>query len=700
MNLDFLLNILYVAFGLGMVIFVHELGHFAVAKFCGVRCDKFYLGFDIGGLKFCKFKWGETEYGIGILPLGGYVKMLGQEDSPGRIKEELERAKLQEAEKAAGAESEETVSEGEEPLRDVKTLEEALYDPRSYLAKSVPQRMAIISAGVIMNLVFAVIAAMVAYGVGVNHIAAGIGGIMPGGAAWEAGLEVGDEVLEINGEPVKEFRQLQTLISLSKEGEPVQLKVERKVPGTSQAEMREITLEPNRTGLIPTIGVISPSTTKLEAMGKLPPCSPGTVAFEAQPPFEAEDQIVEINGQPVDDYGTLYRLFSQYREQPITLTVLRQAEKGKEPQRVKVQLPPQPMRRVGLVMALGPVDSIRKGSVAQQAGMQPGDQLKSIDGQEPGDPMTLANRIRRKVGQPVRLTLTREGKDVELTVTPAPVERWDMSFLPNSPVTIPSLGVAFEVLNRVVATVPDSPAAGADVQPGSVLKSVVLVPPKAESVEKLLGKEDEKEWKPLLKEIPLAFDGENRNWSLFYSVMQRALPGSRVRLIFDGDAKPVEMDLVAVGGQFNPDRGFAFGVPVIKLRAESFGQMVGFGLKETWASSKQIFVLLNRLLTGQISPKVLGGPITIVQAASSKASQGLSKYLLFLTLLSANLAVINFLPIPVLDGGHMVFLSYELVRGKPASESIQITLSYLGLLFILGLMVWVIGLDITRMFGM
>ena len=81
------------AVGLGFVIFVHELGHFAVAKLCGVKCEKFYLGFDIGGLKLCKFHRGETEYGIGILPLGGYVKMLGQEDNPARLREEIERAK-------------------------------------------------------------------------------------------------------------------------------------------------------------------------------------------------------------------------------------------------------------------------------------------------------------------------------------------------------------------------------------------------------------------------------------------------------------------------------------------------------------------------------------------------------------------------------------------------------------------------------
>ena len=101
LDLSFWFVVFQVAVGLGMVIFVHELGHFAVAKMCGVKCEKFYLGFDIYGLKLCKFRWGETEYGIGILPLGGYVKMLGQEDNPARLRAEIERAKQQQAEGTA-----------------------------------------------------------------------------------------------------------------------------------------------------------------------------------------------------------------------------------------------------------------------------------------------------------------------------------------------------------------------------------------------------------------------------------------------------------------------------------------------------------------------------------------------------------------------------------------------------------------------
>ena len=94
--------VLQVLIGLGAVIFVHELGHFLLAKACGVKCDKFYVGFDvpirIGPLKFPrtlgKFQYGETEYGIGILPLGGYVKMLGQDDDPRKLEEEAKRIQI------------------------------------------------------------------------------------------------------------------------------------------------------------------------------------------------------------------------------------------------------------------------------------------------------------------------------------------------------------------------------------------------------------------------------------------------------------------------------------------------------------------------------------------------------------------------------------------------------------------------------
>ena len=151
-------RVLIVLLGVNMLIIVHEWGHFIVARMCGVRCDKFYIWFDAYGFKFFSFKWGDTEYGLGWLPLGGYVKMLGQEDNPGGIQAEIERAKLERSEQDGELSDEEKAAKDEE----IAALEKQAFAPDSYLAKNVWQRMAIISAGVFMNVVFAIVCATAA----------------------------------------------------------------------------------------------------------------------------------------------------------------------------------------------------------------------------------------------------------------------------------------------------------------------------------------------------------------------------------------------------------------------------------------------------------------------------------------------------------------------------------------------------------
>src|SRR6185503_17387685 len=189
-----------VAIGLGAVIFVHELGHFLVAKACGVKCEKFMIGFDIGGYKIAR-KWGETVYGIGILPLGGYVKMLGQDDDPAHIKEQMEKSQVDS--RSANAKA-------------IKGPDGETYyvDRRSYLAKSVPQRMAIISAGVIMNVIFAFIFAVIAYGIGVPYQPAIVSEVVPGSAAFRAGVRPGDEIVKIGNQTDPTFLQLRSGVTL------------------------------------------------------------------------------------------------------------------------------------------------------------------------------------------------------------------------------------------------------------------------------------------------------------------------------------------------------------------------------------------------------------------------------------------------------------------------------------------------------
>ncbi|MCH8840976.1 MAG: site-2 protease family protein [Planctomycetes bacterium] len=102
---------------------------------------------------------------------------------------------------------------------------------------------------------------------------------------------------------------------------------------------------------------------------------------------------------------------------------------------------------------------------------------------------------------------------------------------------------------------------------------------------------------------------------------------------------------------------------------------------------------MHKLGTGQVPATALGGPVMIAQAAGYSAFEGVGKLLVFLTMLSANLAVINFLPIPLLDGGHIVFLTYEGLRGRPASERFVVVLHTVGFVFIISLMVFVLSLD-------
>ena len=101
--------------------------------------------------------------------------------------------------------------------------------------------------------------------------------------------------------------------------------------------------------------------------------------------------------------------------------------------------------------------------------------------------------------------------------------------------------------------------------------------------------------------------------------------------------------------------------------------------------------VVRQVTTGGIPVTQLGGPGTSAVAATAEARQGTSRLLLFLTLLSATQAIVNFLPIPFLDGGHMVFLLYEGIRGKPPNEKVFMTLTLVGFAFILGLMLFVVG---------
>ncbi len=121
-------------------------------------------------------------------------------------------------------------------------------------------------------------------------------------------------------------------------------------------------------------------------------------------------------------------------------------------------------------------------------------------------------------------------------------------------------------------------------------------------------------------------------------------------------------------------------------------------LEKTWFYSTSTLKMMGKMLIGKSSVENLSGPISIAQFAGQSAERGLVPFLKFLALVSISLGVLNLLPIPVLDGGHLMFFAIEAIKGSPVSERIQIYFQQVGILLLMSLMIFAVFLDIERFF--
>ncbi|MEZ6069855.1 MAG: site-2 protease family protein [Pirellulales bacterium] len=668
--------IIQVAFGLGAVIFVHELGHFLVAKWCGVKCEKFYLGFDIGGISIWKKKWGETVYGIGILPLGGYVKMLGQEDNPGQQTAELERARL-----AGGATDRSESSDNNDAI--VTEGGTPQFDPRSYVAKSVPQRMAIISAGVIMNVIFALVVSMIAYAVGVRYVPPIVTGTMAGDPAWVAGIEPGDEIVQIGDLKNPRFRDLLSQVTLADAGQPINLEILR-----PDGKEFSLTITPGETARMQKIGIVGPGT--LTLLDDERATIEGSAAREAG--LKPRDRIEAVNGEPVTDFVALKQVFVEKAAEAVTLSIARPSEnevdEDGEPvyTNLDVELPPQPIYRLGLVMTMGPITAVQKGSPADAAGIKAGDKLLEIDGESVGDPLTLGHRLGARSGDTVRVKLQRGGDTdpLEVDVTLRGEQITTMALAPGKPWEASPLGIAYGIENRVAAVNAGSPADG-KIEPGAVITQV--------GFRKLTGEGAQADFEPG-QAVPLS--DESQAWPFVFTNLQSTTSRYEIELTL-AEGEPVRLRPTASDDWFNADRGINTESPMRWRQAHSFGQAVALGWHETTDAISQPYYVIKKMVRQELPVDSIGGPLSIAAVAGQSAYKGMDQLVMFLVLLSANLAVINFLPIPLLDGGHMVFLIIEGIRGKPVSERIALAVNYAGLCLLLSLIALVMYLDISKL---
>ncbi|QEF99530.1 Putative zinc metalloprotease [Stieleria maiorica] len=686
-----------VALGIGLVIFVHELGHFVAAKTFGVKCEKFYVGFDpplkIGPIKLPstlgKFTYGETEYGIGIIPLGGYVKMLGQDDDPRKMKDEAARAR--QLSEDADSEDEEDQIDGEAAKASADELAEL--DPRSLPAKPVWQRMIIMSAGVFMNVVTGAMFAAVAFLYGVPYTPAVIGGVTPGGPAWQAGIDPGGQVVSVDGmdDAQMHFREMRSAILHAGLETP-----DRPIPLTVAFDSRnvqyELVTQPHPLQKrFRMIGITSPTSTTLSESEN---AAPRSIAASVLTEADLGATIISFDGTEINEKAMVpgtpfFDYLNTHPDKTITIG-LRRADGSTH----EVELPPQPSKWVGIRTAVGPVSALVTNGPAEQAGLQVGDVIEAVGELKSPDAEELVLALARR--QPIALTVRRgeETLDIEITPDDSP-QTLAPTYGTGDKASVNAYGFAFDMPAVVAAFSKDQLVKGDPLQPTDELKSITLLQsneypddftsgPLADLVTEL-----SKGWK---------FD-EVQTAAGFFESIQSLPEGTEFKILAERAQSGVIVESVvklSADQRVRFERGLGLVASEEIQTAGSIKEASVLGIRECRRRLGEVFRFLNMLVHGSVSKDQVGGPIRIFQVAGSEAERGVSAQLLFLTMLSMNLAVLNFLPIPVLDGGHMVFLICEAIMGRRVNEELEMRLTLVGGLMLLALMVFVFFNDLIN----
>jgi regulator of sigma E protease len=176
---------------------------------------------------------------------------------------------------------------------------------------------------------------------------------------------------------------------------------------------------------------------------------------------------------------------------------------------------------------------------------------------------------------------------------------------------------------------------------------------------------------------------------------QRSVTLKVLREGADGARETLELQ-VTPGPQSAPDYGFGQREALYTYRADSLSEAIVVGVQATFKFATDSWLMLKRMVLGQVSSKHMGGIISIGVYAYSWAELGLAKLFFFLCMLSVNLAFINVLPVPLLDGGHLLFLVIEKLKGSPVSERVHGYSQVVGMVLILTLLVYVTYNDVMR----
>jgi len=687
-------NVLLVLIGFGAVVIVHEFGHFIIAKLSDIKVEAFSIFMPPTLLGVRKTKDGfkfrilptlfakeneeseespiseadsaedkanqadETEYRIGLIPFGGFVKMLGQDDtSP------------------------------------VKSSE----DPRSFANKPVRTRIAVIAAGVTFNVISAVIIFMIVFLIGINLPPAVVGKLVPNSPAALAGLKRGDEVIEIAGKSKDlDFSNILLAAALSDEGEKVPLRVRHKdgseedfalvaeqLPGRPMkdfgidlppdltiAEVSDVNALFEKTGLMPGDRIKAINGKDVQNYRELEEIVENTLVPEATLLAERTNKTGELRLVEskirleliLDGAKHIYSMVPRLRLEDVTVTESTWMKITAKTRRL--------LERIGIKKQLEekPLDSTSSPQV-----LQSGDVILSVGKAKCPSGEEFSDTVKKYEDNELPIKVLRtdsDGVERQHTINVR---------LKRDPVTNEArIGILhfrmFDYKHPVVAqtiAVEGGPPK-LEIPRGAVITAV--------DVKKV---------------------------SNFYDIIRdiRQHAGERIKIDYLDGQTPgsVTLDVSGYKNLVTFKSTFAEYIPFkpleITYRATGPIQAVTMGYRRTIMFIAQTYLTIKRLIGGVVSPKHLMGPVGIL-AFSYRivAEQPLVDYIYLLGLISAAIAVFNLLPLPPLDGGLIALLLIEKIKGSALSERVQGAIAYTGWAIIGTLILYVTFNDIVRNF--
>ncbi|MGY4815433.1 sigma E protease regulator RseP [Pseudomonas chlororaphis subsp. piscium] len=321
------------------------------------------------------------------------------------------------------------------------------------------------------------------------------------------------------------------------------------------------------------------------------------------------------------------------------------------------------------------IGSVEAGSIAAKAGLSSGQEIVAIDG-EPTVGWSAVNlQLIRRLGESGTLQLlVREQGSTADSPRELVLDNWLKGT--DEPDPIRSLGIRpwRPALAPVLAELdPKGPAQAAGLKTGDRL---------------------------------LALDGQAlTDWQQVVDWV-RVRPDTKIVLRVERDGAQIDVPVtLAARGKEKVASGYlgagvkAVDWPPEMLREVSYGPLaaIGEGARRTWTMSVLTLDSLKKMLFGELSVKNLSGPITIAKVAGASAQSGVADFLNFLAYLSISLGVLNLLPIPVLDGGHLLFYLIEWARGRPLSDRVQGWGIQIGISLVVGVMLLALVNDLGRL---